>query len=240
MALLKSQMGFGCQLALLCADLLNGNDFPYVALVGMPGIGKTTIANAVLKAKSTQTFRQVHMTVGLPSEEAKRQQLVNVWKGQELGRLPESLQQGSTDFAAARRALAQALNQSYKPQETLILLLDDIWHRQDLRDLDFAAAMGDHSRVLVTTRNRAVLSWLDPDEVREFQVRGLSDDNARRLFCQHAFADGRSESEVGQQRIVDVVHLSKQLPLTLSVRMRSQSRMHSSIADAPVVNPFAE
>ena len=84
MALLKTPDGVGANWHFCVQDLLNGNDFPYVALVGMPGIGKTTIANAVLKAKSTQSFRQVHMTVGLPSEEAKRQQLVNVWKGQKL------------------------------------------------------------------------------------------------------------------------------------------------------------
>ena len=195
-----------------CADLVSGSSCLYVALVGMPGIGKTTVANAVLASRRVQHFTQVTITVGQASADAKMQKLTDVWSAQNFcDRKPKAFRSGS--FGDACQELAKQFRSRAKP---LLLLLDDVWHKQDFIDLDITADLGNDSCTLITTRDRRVLRGLGPIDVCEVGI--LTPDNARLLFCYHAFCGGHPDNATGDQRVSEMVELSKQLPLTLSVR----------------------
>jgi NB-ARC domain len=185
----------------------------YVALLGMPGVGKTTIAKAVLEAVKGSFTRIITVVVGQTPN--IRGLLIKVWEQEIKATLPQELL--SREHFKAPDACSILAE---KVGDDTLLLLDDVWTAAHLEALSFATFKPKtRNRVLVTTRSLRAVGWLPESARNIFRVEELSDDGARRLLCKHAFdTDAPPLGAEWARCVTDVVECSQKLPLTLSVR----------------------
>jgi hypothetical protein len=198
---------------LLADRLLTPGKVTCVGIVGMPGIGKTTVANALLD-KLQHSFKTRIITVGQqPDEQAL---LSRVWKEVKPNdSLPLELTKGRFDADQACKMLCEIIRAETETRPTL-LLLDDVWTAREVRDLDFVTLYGGANRLVVTTRDERTLDERDPEEHHREWVPALSDENARKLLCYHAFRC--EEPGPGYEKVVPhVLKHCKNLPLTIQV-----------------------
>jgi len=98
----------------------------------------------------------------------------------------------------------------------VFLVLDDVWNKGVLEQLDLAKGQG--SVTLVTTRNRPVLEKAGVSEEDEVQVGVLSKEDSWKLFCVHAFPRGLSNIPSQVPGVAELVaEECKGLPLALKV-----------------------
>jgi hypothetical protein len=98
----------------------------------------------------------------------------------------------------------------------VFLVLDDVWRKGVLEQLDLAKGLG--SVTLVTTRNQLVLKKAGVIDEDEVQVGVLSKEDSWKLFCVHAFSMGFSNIPCELQGVAELVaEECKGLPLALKV-----------------------
>jgi GTPase SAR1 family protein len=145
----------------LKAQLTNAGGKRNLALCGMPGSGKTTIARRVYEELKDGYDKHHFMTV---SQTPDLFQLLKS-AGKELFGMREFDFEGP---AGLRDDLMKKLRK--EGGKKVLLVLDDVWDRNHLDVLNFATGIQkdregkllrhDSSRLLVTTRDRRVLSDL--------------------------------------------------------------------------------
>jgi ATPase subunit of ABC transporter with duplicated ATPase domains len=169
---------------LLADRLLAPGKVTCVGIVGMPGIGKTTVAKALLD-ELQHSFETRIITVGQKPDE--QELLSRVWKDLKPNDcLPPELTKDFFDAYQACKKLREIIGAGTESRRTL-LLLDDVWTAKQVRDLDFVTLYGGANRLVVTTRDESTLSMRDQDEHHREWVPALSDENACQLLCYHAF-----------------------------------------------------
>jgi disease resistance protein RPS2 len=98
----------------------------------------------------------------------------------------------------------------------VFLVLDDVWNKGDLEQLDLGKGRG--SVTLVTTRNQPVLKHAGVIKEDEVNVKCLSKEDSWKLFCVHAFPRGLSNIPSQVQGVAELVaEECKGLPLALKV-----------------------
>jgi NB-ARC domain len=164
--------------------LLSHGKVTCVGIVGMPGIGKKTVAKALLK-ELQHSFETRIITVGREPDE--QELLSRVWNEMKPDEnLPLELTKGRFDADQACKTLCEIIRAKTKTRPTL-LLLDDVWTARQVQDLDFVTLYGGANRLVVTTRDERTLDERDPEAHDCEWVPALSDDNACKLLCYHAF-----------------------------------------------------
>jgi NB-ARC domain len=122
----------------------------------------------------------------------------------------------------------------------VLLVVDDVWRREDLRLLDFATAHDcchQDSTLIVTTRDRRVLhdeQGYELDGLQITQPGALNDENAALLLCHHAFGSGHAPPAEFEGVVRGLVAECKGLPLALqtlgaSVRGKGAGRWQELI-----------
>jgi hypothetical protein len=185
-----------------------------MALLGMPGLGKTTIARRLFQELQPAFGAALFMTVSkTPYQYGLLKQA-----GKEL--------LGMTEFPfMTAEALRDDLMEELRGKKVL-LVLDDVWTADHLEDLNFATGTlragqvrHEGSRLLVTTRDRGVLRVLENQEsisVREPPL--LTPPYDQQLLCFHAFSDSQPKLPDGWMPVVEgVVTACKANPLLLRV-----------------------
>ncbi|KAH9726724.1 putative disease resistance RPP13-like protein 1 [Citrus sinensis] len=153
-------------------------DFVVIPIVGMGGIGKTTLAREVYNDKAvgdskfdvkawvcvSDVFDVLGISKALLESITRRPCLLN------------SLNEVQVELKVA------------VDKKRFLLVLDDVWNEEYSLWVDLKApflAAAPNSKMIVTTRNSNVASTMGP--VEHYNLRSLSDDDCWSIFIKHAF-----------------------------------------------------
>ena len=175
-----------------------------IALVGMGGIGKTTITQLVYNDRSVEECFDLKAWICVSNEF----DLVRITKT-----ILKAIDPGTYDDNDLN--LLQLKLQGKVSRKKFLLVLDDVWNENysDWEKLQLPFSAGLHgSKVIVTTRSDKVASVMR--SVHIHRLEQLSFEDCWSLFTKHAFKNGDSSGhpkleEVGK----DIVKKCKGLPL---------------------------
>ncbi|KAI5341724.1 hypothetical protein L3X38_009599 [Prunus dulcis] len=169
-------------LDMLSRDEHNNVNFHVVAIVGMAGLGKTTLAQFAFNNNSDVM------------EEFEPRVWVSVSDDFDIVRVTKAILESVTSQPVKVEEFSKMqhdLNEQLRGKKFLIVL-DDIWNKGDLYDLwtrlqsPFSVgAQG--SKIIVTTRDLKVAKIMGATEVHNLE--SVSDDNCLEIFEQHAFVN---------------------------------------------------
>ncbi|XP_050386342.1 putative disease resistance RPP13-like protein 1 [Argentina anserina] len=172
-------------LELLARDEPTTVNFHVVAIVGMPGVGKTTLAKLVFKDNDI-ALEQFDLKVWVSVSDDF--DLVRVTKA-----ILESVTSVYCDFKEFNK-VQDNLSKELASKKFLIVL-DDVWNTCEhdqwttLQSPFHVGAPG--SKIIVTTRDEKVARMTRPIEIH--YLKYMSDDDCWEVFQQHAFLNGNSE-----------------------------------------------
>ncbi|VVA25204.1 PREDICTED: putative disease resistance [Prunus dulcis] len=185
-------------LDMLSRDEHNNVNFHVVAIVGMAGLGKTTLAQFAFNNNSDVM------------EEFEPRVWVSVSDDFDIVRVTKAILESVTSQPVKVEEFSKMqhdLNEQLRGKKFLIVL-DDIWNKGDLYDLwtrlqsPFSVgAQG--SKIIVTTRDLKVAKIMGATEVHNLE--SVSDDNCLEIFEQHAFVnnDRPPNFELLQKKIAE-------------------------------------
>lgn len=209
------------------------NEIPVIAIVGIGGIGKTTLAQFVYNDPDvTQHFEArawAHVT-----EECDVFKLTQI--------IFESVTSKSCIFRGLNTLQVKLKEALMKKR--FLLVLDDIWQKFDIWDL-LSGPLKDEgqsrSRVIVTTRNEHVASLMRPVFIHH--LLRLEYDDCWRLFAKHAFNTSNSDdpilTEIGKKIVMKCAGLplaAKTLGCLLHSKVEAEEWdriLNSTIWDLP-------
>ncbi|XP_065870482.1 putative disease resistance protein RGA3 [Euphorbia lathyris] len=166
-------------------ELLLSSDYQenvsVVAVVGIGGLGKTTLAQLVYNDDNVKNHFELRMWVCV-SDDFDVKLLVKKVLESATGETPQN-----TEMDPLKNLLHEKIN-----GRKYLLVLDDVWNENpnnwlNLKDLLAGGARG--SKIVITTRLRSVAEMSRPICIHE--LRGLSEDEAWLLFKQMAFKHGQ-------------------------------------------------
>ncbi|XP_019266467.1 PREDICTED: putative late blight resistance protein homolog R1A-3 isoform X2 [Nicotiana attenuata] len=163
----EEMVGFKDVMVELRGKLIKGSvNLDVVSIVGMPGLGKTTLANELYVDEFVVSYFDicVHCCV---SQEYKRKDLL-------LALLRDVTDDKAKLDKEAENELADKLQKLLKPKRYLVLI-DDVWKRSAWDDLQSCFPENKKgSRIILTTRHYEVASYAkhvsDPHKLRFFDI----------------------------------------------------------------------
>ncbi|GKV48305.1 hypothetical protein SLEP1_g55129 [Rubroshorea leprosula] len=197
-------------------DSSSQHALPVMIIVGMAGLGKTTIAKAVLKNdKIREHFGDNKMWVCVSENFDVKMILMEMLKS--CG----GSSSGDGDFRS--KDIVMKKIQEKLGGENYLLILDDVWNEErlkweDLRDclLGISGSKGSRGKVLVTTRLEDVASVMALTDEHIQRPRQLNEDECWSIIKQRAFGDN-SVTEglegIGKQ----IAKRCKGIPLVASI-----------------------
>ena len=182
----------------------SGNKIGVIALVGMGGIGKTTLAKLVYNDRRVVEFFDLKAWVCV-SEEFD---VVRITKT-----IVKAIDSGASDDNDLN--LLQGKLKERLTRKKFLLVLDDLWNENynnwDMLQTPFTVGLNG-SKIIVTTRSDKVASVMR--SVRIHRLGQLSFDDCWSLFAKHAFENGDSSLHPELQEIgKEIVKKCKGLPL---------------------------
>ncbi|KAL3739702.1 hypothetical protein ACJRO7_021033 [Eucalyptus globulus] len=192
-------------------NLKSHEDVVMVGLWGQGGIGKTTLSKALYNA----IFRQFDGSCFLANvREASKNSKDLVLLQEKLLYEILSLQQ-KLEVSNVDRGII--LIQDRLRHKKVLLILNDV---DDLRQLEALAGgriwFGNGSRIIVTTRDKHLLTYYGIDQDHMYEVTPLSYYEARELLSNHAFLT-LQELEIRTNLVDNVLNHARGLPLALEV-----------------------
>ncbi len=150
----------------------------YIALVGLPGVGKTSLLTALVYDPLVQeTYSEGTLWVGLGPEPALSSHLARL--GSLLGVDPKAVQtQQADNWALALRSVIGS--------RRILIVLDDVW------SYEHALAMqvgGDQTRYLLSTRFPDIASYFGGDVLSVEELSDWQDDDDRGGYHQERVAN---------------------------------------------------
>ncbi|XP_040994516.1 putative disease resistance RPP13-like protein 1 [Juglans microcarpa x Juglans regia] len=191
----------------LLLDDASDNKIGVIAIVGMGGMGKTTLAQLVYNDNRVQKHFDLVAWVCVSEE-------FDVFKVMKT--ILEAITSSTSDIQGPNRLQLQ-VNERLMGKKFL-LVLDDVWNRnytdwEILSNSFKSGAQG--SRIIVTTRDLGVASVMRAFATHH--LKELQEEDCQKLFARHAFHDANSMNsgfkELGRQ----IVEKCKRLPLAIKL-----------------------
>ncbi|XP_043687909.1 disease resistance protein RPV1-like [Telopea speciosissima] len=208
----KHPIGIDSHIDTLLSLLNTGsNDVRFVAICGMGGLGKTTIAKAIYN----YIYRRFNGSSFLMDvrEEASQgnKGLVSLQK-----RLLKDILDRDEDISNSSQG--SKLLEKRLHREKILLILDDV---DNYKQLDALAGginwFGQGSRVIITTRDDHCLNVHKADkDIKIYKSEVLNTENSLQLFSLHAFSMSKPPEDFKELSCKVVQHAGG-LPLTLEV-----------------------
>ncbi|XP_040990997.1 putative disease resistance RPP13-like protein 1 [Juglans microcarpa x Juglans regia] len=192
---------------LLLSDNISGNDLCVIAVVGMGGLGKTTLAQLVYNDDRMEGHFDLKVWVCV-SDDFDVLKMTKIFL-EKLG-LSTNGDSKSLDW------LQVTLQQNLRGKKFL-LVLDDVWNKNYSKWEAFSNPFrfgAEGSRVIVTTRDKRVASIMRSTEIHD--LKKLQEEDCWKLFSKHAFHSGNSNAHqelevIGRQ----IVKRCEGLPLAV-------------------------
>ena len=147
-----------------------------VGVVGMGGIGKTTLVKAFYRKKTTMNFEAKSILFDLYKSkdvlDCQRRLLQDIVKDGHYDDPPRDIEEG------------KALLQKFLPEKRILIVLDDVGEDSIDYLIPEGVQLNKQSKVIVTSRNWSILEN-HVDEKLDMQLLGSSE--AMELFCRCAF-----------------------------------------------------
>nr|ACS91452.1 M1 [Linum usitatissimum] len=196
--------------AILKTLSLDSESVAMVGLYGMGGIGKTTTAKAVYNKISSHFDRCCFVDNVRAMQEQKdgifilQKKLVS-----EILRMDSV---GFTNDSGGRKMIKERVSK-FK----ILVVLDDVDEKFKFEDIlgcpkDFDSG----TRFIITSRNQNVLSRLNENQCKLYEVGSMSQQHSLELFSKHAFKKDTPPSDY-ETLANDIVSTTGGLPLTLKV-----------------------
>ncbi|GAV59463.1 LRR_1 domain-containing protein/NB-ARC domain-containing protein/LRR_8 domain-containing protein [Cephalotus follicularis] len=216
---------------LLLRDEAGGANFRVVSIVGMGGLGKTTLARLVYNDEAVQGFdSKAWVCVSDDFDVIRLTKAI-------LGSVTSQNHDDPKDLNQVQLKLRDALT-----RKKFLLILDDVWNTEcglweALKSPFAAGAPG--SRIIVTTREAKVARLMGPIEY--YELKPLSNDDCWFVFVKHAFEDRDIAAYSNLETIRDkIVAKCRGLPLaarTLGGLLRCKLREEwEDILDSKIWN----
>ncbi|KAH9684615.1 putative disease resistance RPP13-like protein 1 [Citrus sinensis] len=183
---------------LLKDDSRNDGGFSVIPIIGMGGLGKTTLAQLVYNDKQVEDHFDLKAWTCVSDDF-------------DVFRLTKSI---LISIAADQNADNQDLNllqeklKKHLFGKKFLLVLDDVWNEDynDWVDLSLpfeAGAQG--SKIVVTTRNQEVAKIMSPDQA--YELKNLSTEDCLSVFAQHSlgtrdFSSHKSLEDIGKKIVI--------------------------------------
>ncbi|CAJ1967536.1 unnamed protein product [Sphenostylis stenocarpa] len=208
-----------------------------VPIVGMGGLGKTTLAKLVFSDTSIQECFPLKMWVCVSNGFQLRNVLVNI-----LNSAPNPTKEKFKNFDTEQ--LQNELRNKLQSQKFL-LVLDDVWNEDrarwdELKEIIDVGVEG--SKILVTTRSHSVAAMMRTKFSNSYLLECLSQEHSFSLFVKSAFEDGEENKhpellEIGKE----IVKKCGGLPLAVrtlgsSLFSRVDKKEWESIRDNEIWN----
>ncbi|XP_020211019.1 putative disease resistance protein RGA4 [Cajanus cajan] len=168
----------------------NNNDrsLSVIPIVGIGGLGKTTLAKFVFNDRRIHEFFPLKMWVCLSNDFDIKQVIIKI-----VNSTGDSAADQQNLHILDMEQLQSKLRNKLGSQKFL-LVLDDVWNEDlvkwvELRDLIQVGATG--SKILVTTRSCVTASMMGT--VPSYTLEGLSMEDSLSLFVKWAFKDGEEK-----------------------------------------------
>ncbi|KAL5548849.1 hypothetical protein UlMin_004080, partial [Ulmus minor] len=190
---------------LLLSDDTRGKNLSVIPIVGMGGIGKTTLAQLVYKDSRVQHHFHLRVWVTV-SEEFDVSQITKLIYKEVTSQACE------TDVLFV---LQTKLNEALAGKRFLFVL-DDVWNenygRWDSLKSGFQSG-ADGNMIIVTTRSKDVVSTMSRGVMHELKL--VSDEDCWRIFEKHAFDDSAEAMAKLKTIGLEIVARCKGLPLAV-------------------------
>ncbi|KAK2416871.1 putative disease resistance protein RGA3 [Trifolium repens] len=181
-----------------------------IPIVGIGGLGKTTLAKSVFNDKRMDQLFQLKMWVCVSDDFDIRKIIIKIINSSTAS-FSTSSSTPSSGLAHKENInnldivqLVSRLKQKLSGQKFLVVL-DDVWNDDrakwlELKDLIKVGALG--SKILVTTRSNSIASMMG--DVSSYVLEGLSPKDCLSLFVKWAFKDGEEKKypnlvEIGKE-----------------------------------------
>ncbi|KAF8029276.1 hypothetical protein BT93_E1834 [Corymbia citriodora subsp. variegata] len=193
------------------SNLESNKDVVVVGLWGKGGIGKTTLAKAFYNA----VFRKFEGSCFLANVRETSQGCRGLVTLQELLLNDILLPQQRLEVSNMDGGIN--LIQHRLRRKKVLLILDDVDDLQQLRALAGEGDwFGNGSRIIITTRDKQLLTCLGIDQDHVYEVKALDGGEAHELLTNHAFPT-HQKVKIRTDLVDSVLSHAKGLPLALEV-----------------------
>ncbi|XP_062118252.1 putative disease resistance RPP13-like protein 1 [Humulus lupulus] len=192
---------------LLKDDVDSGSNISVISIVGMGGLGKTTLAQVVYEDDRVQKYFELKVWITVSDEFDIFRITKEIFEGVTTNKC------GTENFDELRRKLKEALR-----GKKFLFVLDDVWNESySLWDtlkssFEFGA---NGSKILVTTRSTIVASTMATGKVHHLQT--LLNEDSWQLFVKYAFENNFDQNSNKDLQALGrkIVEKCKGLPLAI-------------------------
>jgi hypothetical protein len=182
-----------------------------VGIVGLGGVGKTTLAKEIFNRERSK----YHRSCFLPDirEKAASRSLNSL-----LSTLVKDLIESNVQINSIDEGIEELRRRVSSCHAHALIILDDVDHIHQLNVLLFPVkdALSSSSLILVTSRNKDVLTSFGIVETYIYKLEGLNPQHSQELFCSHAFGQPHPAAQF-QRMVEEFLDACQGLPLSLQV-----------------------